>query len=327
MITIFDGRKISLDGTQDEIYATVSVALRDRLHEFNTGKNLNPFAIFMKIALHMDRDGWAFPGRESMKKSTGLSSDAAISSALKHLGKMRVDGHRVLAIYRTKNSEGQWSQTLYRVFPDAFQDGLASMPARFRSLQLIPFYGATTDNPPPDNLGVDNPPVEDVGNKEIHEEEGPPSESSLPPALFPNFPSVREAVDAESNKNTKASILIGLYMQLFPEKKEPTVPYVHTMAGRTGGYTLLARYLWDVNKLQVDGDDVMAYITNTHKGGGNGRPNHQGKSEAAEAARRARAEDERKKLDTEFPDGLVVPSVSPAEVAELARARRAGARA
>jgi len=49
VITIFQGRKISLDGTEDQVYANVAVAMRDVLHEFNTGKNLNPFAVWWLI--------------------------------------------------------------------------------------------------------------------------------------------------------------------------------------------------------------------------------------------------------------------------------------
>lgn len=165
MITIFSGRQISLDGTHDEIYAQVAVTLRDTLHLFNTGKNLNPFAIFMKIALHADKEGWAWPGRKNIKQSTGLSTDSAITSALKHLCTMRIEGHRVMSMYRTKDDSGQWRATLYRIFPDAWQT--FSVPEKFCGLQLAPQYENTT-NPPVDNPLVDNPVIENPHKKYNH---------------------------------------------------------------------------------------------------------------------------------------------------------------
>ena len=166
MITIFKGRKLSLDGTKDETYATIAVALRDMLHEFNTGKNLNPFAVFMKIALHADKDGWAWPGRGSIKTGTGLSSDAAISSAIKHLCQMRIDGHRVLSWYRAQDPDTkQWGWSLYRIFPDAF-DETESIPKEFSGKDLIPQgEGPTIDNPLVDNPRVDNPGVDNLPRK------------------------------------------------------------------------------------------------------------------------------------------------------------------
>jgi len=134
MITIFQGRKLSLGGTEDE----VAVALRDKLHLFNTGKSLNPLAVFMKIALHADTNGWASPSRTSIKQATGLSGDSTITVSLKHLYSMRIDGHRVLEMYRSKDPEAKtWGATLYRIFPDAWDDGLKNVPERFRNMILI----------------------------------------------------------------------------------------------------------------------------------------------------------------------------------------------
>lgn len=120
MITIFKGRKLSLDGTKDEIYAQVAVALRDQIHLFHNGKNLNPFGLFMKLALHTDEHGWSYPGRANIKRSTGIAGDAAITSALKQLCTMTIDGFPVLAMYRSRNKDAQWGRTLYRIFPGAW---------------------------------------------------------------------------------------------------------------------------------------------------------------------------------------------------------------
>jgi hypothetical protein len=181
MITIFNGRQISLDGTEDQIYAQVSVALRDEIHYFNTGKSLNPFGVFMCIALHTDQNGWAYPSCARLKRNTGISTKAAMSSSLNHLRAMRVDGHRVLATYRERKSDGQWGRTLYRIFPDAFKDGLANVPDKFRPIRdNLVFWnpGAEKEEGEPgyDNRplapGYDDPPLEEPPlDHHTHEEE------------------------------------------------------------------------------------------------------------------------------------------------------------
>jgi len=187
MITIFNGRKVSLDGTEDEIYITIGVTLRDRLHHFNAGKNLNSFAVFMKIAMHIDKHGWSFPGRENIKESTGLSSDKAITSALKHLCKMRIEGHRVMEMYRSRDPENKvWGPSLYRVFPDGFNDGLANVPGRFCSLELRRVEAdPLVDDLVVDNLVTGDPVIDNAGNKDNHPiEENPPiEEKALPDPL------------------------------------------------------------------------------------------------------------------------------------------------
>lgn len=163
MITIFNGRKLSLDGTEDEIHAQVSVSLRQHIHHFCNGKNLNAFAIFMVIALHIDENGWAFPGRDTIKKEVGLSTNNAISSSLTMLRKMRIEGHRVLAIYRQRDPEtGQVGRNVYRIFPDAFTDGMESAP--FPELQEV------ADKPDMGNQDMGNP-----NHKDNHSSKGEPS--------------------------------------------------------------------------------------------------------------------------------------------------------
>jgi hypothetical protein len=81
MITIFHGRKLALHGTEEVIYAEVAVALRDQIHHFNTGKSCNAFAVFMKIALHTDEYGWAFPSNRSISAGTGISTAHALAAA------------------------------------------------------------------------------------------------------------------------------------------------------------------------------------------------------------------------------------------------------
>jgi len=169
MITIFNGRKLSLDGTEDAVYAEVSVALRDKIHCFNTGKTCNPFAVFMAIALHSNQDGWAWPGRSLLSKETGIKD--AIGTSIKHLCKMRIEGHRVLTCYRERRTDGTWGRTLYRIFPDAWGE-YAIWPEKFKGSEIHdwdPNDGEPAPhNPPLDCPGPDNAPYKE---NQIAEEE------------------------------------------------------------------------------------------------------------------------------------------------------------
>jgi len=168
MITIFRGRKLSLQGAEEVIYAEVAVALRDQIHHFNTGKSCNPFAVFMKIALHTDENGWAFPGNRSISASTGISTAHALASARTHLQNVRIDGHRVLEVYRERRLDGTFGRHLYRIFPDAWTDGLEHVPATFDAEALTPIQtdeGGDSRDKQPD---VDNPHVDDPHAEEPH---------------------------------------------------------------------------------------------------------------------------------------------------------------
>jgi len=168
LITIFRGRKLSLHGTEEVIYAEVAVALRDQIHHFNTGKSCNPFAVFMKIALHTDAYGWAFPSNRSISAGTGISTAHALASARTHLQGVRIEGHRVLEAYRERRPDGTFGRHLYRIFPDAWDDGLEHIPAGFdaTTLTLVPADPSSDDDgSQPD---VDNPHVDDPHAEEPH---------------------------------------------------------------------------------------------------------------------------------------------------------------
>ena len=120
MLTIFQGRHLALDGITDAIYVTLAVEMRQHIHEFHNGQNLNPLGVFLKIGLHTDAHGWSWPSRKSLMQATGIKTSGAISASLYHLRKMRIDGHRVLAMYRERDPNSQrWGRTAYRIFPDA----------------------------------------------------------------------------------------------------------------------------------------------------------------------------------------------------------------
>ncbi|MFC2015631.1 hypothetical protein ACFLUM_01725 [Chloroflexota bacterium] len=168
MITIFRGRKLSLQGAEEVIYAEVAVALRDQIHHFNTGKSCNPFAVFMKIALHTDEHGWAFPGNGSISASTGISTAHALASARTHLQNVRIDGHRVLEVYRERRPDGTFGRHLYRIFPDAWTDGLDNVPVTFNAEALTLLVSDEAGDHGDKQPDVDNPHVDDPHAEEPH---------------------------------------------------------------------------------------------------------------------------------------------------------------
>ena len=171
MITIFRGRKLSLRGAEDVIYAEVAVALRDQIHYFNTGKSCNPFAVFMKIALHTDEYGWAFPSKAEISRKTGVTSKDAIAHSIRHLADMRIEGHRILQVWRERMPDGRFGRSLYRIFPDAWSDGLAHIPESFSAESLSPVVNdhdlsaPDPDYPDPVEPDPEEPDPEDWDHK------------------------------------------------------------------------------------------------------------------------------------------------------------------
>jgi hypothetical protein len=95
------------------------VDFREHLHEFNNGRNLNALGVFLCIALHADSNGWAWPGRGLLKRETGIGTEHAMTGALAHLRKIRIQGHRVFSHYRVQNPRTKrWGRSAYLIFPD-----------------------------------------------------------------------------------------------------------------------------------------------------------------------------------------------------------------
>lgn len=114
MIGIFQGRGIA---DRARVHAQIDVDMREHLHAFNNGKNLNALAVFMDIALHANEGGWAWPGRAKMKKHTGIKTEAALTSALRWLRGVKINGQRIFAHYRQR-VKGKWGRSAYLIFPD-----------------------------------------------------------------------------------------------------------------------------------------------------------------------------------------------------------------
>jgi len=120
MISIFSGRGIA-DAAR--VHAQIDVDFRYHIHEFSNGRNTNALAVFLCIGLHADQNGWAWPGRSLIQQETGLSTERALTAALAHLRKVKIQGQRVFAHYREGRADGQKGRSAYLIFPDLPHDG------------------------------------------------------------------------------------------------------------------------------------------------------------------------------------------------------------
>lgn len=176
MIGIFSGRGIA-DAAR--VHAQIDVDFRNHVHVFNQRGNLNALAIFMCIALHADKDGWAWPSRDLLKRETGLSSDGAITNAIQHLRKMAIEGVRVLAHYRLKDKKNKrWDRSLYLIFPDLPHGEPPQELIEGCDVFIVTDNEPVPINPPPAGPGVaqpeaDAPGVAQPGYKKNHEEPEP----------------------------------------------------------------------------------------------------------------------------------------------------------
>lgn len=116
MIGIFQGRGIA---DRARVHAQIDVDFREHIRVFNNGKNLNPLGVFLCIALHAGEGGWAWPGRELLKKETGISTESALTSALAHLRSTRLGEQRAFAHFRVLDPDKKrWGRSAYLIFPD-----------------------------------------------------------------------------------------------------------------------------------------------------------------------------------------------------------------
>lgn len=177
MITIFNGRERSIEGGKASIWAQIDVAMREKIYLFHNGGNLNPFAIFLTVALHADADGWAFPGTKKLMEETGLSTEEAISAGLKFLRGMKLDGKRVMDHYRVMRPNGQWGRSYYHVFPES---GGADKAPQVDG-KLVKWDGL---KPPPGDPGVGDPGmgdpvlIKDTQNPEVEPTPCPSAKSA-----------------------------------------------------------------------------------------------------------------------------------------------------
>lgn len=142
MLTIFNGRGL----VDKKVHAQIDVAMREHLHEFHNGSNLSALGVFLCIALHADEGGWAFPSRHLIKKETGLG-ELALKGAFRHLRKMRIDGHRVFAHYRTHDAAlHRWGKSAYLIFPDS---AVAAGPPPPHLMPLVEYHGGSPNDGSP----------------------------------------------------------------------------------------------------------------------------------------------------------------------------------
>lgn len=113
MITIFNGRKRTLGGGTEEVWAQVDVGFRDRLQLFKGAR----LGVFLAISLHANEEGWAWPSYDLLAKETGYNRNT-VSEALAELCKLEIEGQRVLLRYQPQAEQGgQFASNRYLIFP------------------------------------------------------------------------------------------------------------------------------------------------------------------------------------------------------------------
>lgn len=154
MIGVFRGRGI---GTTD-VFAKIEVGFREQIHLFADNGSMTSLAVFMCIALHADEGGWTSLSRQQLKDEIGIKSEHAITSALKHLRGIEINGQRVFAHYRQVLAGNRWGRSAYLIFPDLdhpappfdnmveFTTDEADDPADKKASDMIPACGNPTTN-------------------------------------------------------------------------------------------------------------------------------------------------------------------------------------
>lgn len=207
MIGIFSGRGIA---DTARVHAQIDVDFRNHVHEFNSGYNLNALAVFMCIALHANQDGWAWPSRELLKKETGLSTDDAISNAIKHLREMDIEGVPVLAHYRLRDKKSQrWDRSLYLIFPSLPHGEPPRELTEECKVFIVKNDEPQTIEPPPAEPGVAQPGVARLGYKKNHVEEEPSLSIS---------PTAREKSIDEENTESRREFESFRFGEAYQEK-------------------------------------------------------------------------------------------------------------
>ena len=95
-ITIFNGRQRELGDEQETAWAQIYTDFRDYLYILKGAR----LAIFLAIALHANKFGWAWPSRKRLARETGYNEDT-VSKALTDLCRIKIDGERLLMRYQT----------------------------------------------------------------------------------------------------------------------------------------------------------------------------------------------------------------------------------
>lgn len=148
MIGIFQGRGIA---SKSSVFAQVDVNFRNHIEKFSDNGSLAPLAVFMCLALHANEGGWAWPGRDTLTRETGLKSTKTLSKALEHLRTVKIENQRVFTHYRVKLKDGRWGGSAYLLFPDQphgkppfpnmYEWGEAGVPASSGFVYLVRYSG------------------------------------------------------------------------------------------------------------------------------------------------------------------------------------------
>jgi len=154
-LSLINGNKRELgDRPRDQVYVQFDVTSRENLHHFK-GASL---AVFMAIALHADRDGWAFPSQALLAKEIGYS-EWTVKQAIASLCELEIDGARVLLRVRAFDMErGKLTSNRYLVLPSPEEvEQYAGETLHVDSKNRV---GALSGEQGVGFLPVENPPIE-----------------------------------------------------------------------------------------------------------------------------------------------------------------------
>ncbi|MGC9084565.1 MAG: helix-turn-helix domain-containing protein, partial [Anaerolineae bacterium] len=113
MITIFNGRSREPgEGPESRPYIQVGLEFRELLPQLKGAK----LAVLMALALHANKDGWAWPSYETLARETGYNLDT-VREALSQLYEMEWNGRRVLLRYQPRRARGEFATNRYLLFP------------------------------------------------------------------------------------------------------------------------------------------------------------------------------------------------------------------
>jgi Helix-turn-helix domain len=113
MIQIFNGTR---RGTAGSPPGTTFVQFTHDIIPYMASFGASDWTVFCCLALHMDSDGYCFPGILSISKITGLSSPT-VRRALDRLCELEIEGRPVLAKKHRFEKSGRQTSNGYVLFP------------------------------------------------------------------------------------------------------------------------------------------------------------------------------------------------------------------
>lgn len=199
MISVFNGRIRALGHNDESVFMQTDVQFREYLHCFKGAR----LAVFMAISLHTNAEGWSWPSISLLSKETGYN-EQTISTAIKDLCELTIEGQRVLLCYQ-QISDGRFGSNRYLIFPTA-----KDVATYERPVDNLP----STEKPATENIAsnYNHPKLEPIASNDANAMAEPAHHDAHPGAakkqtsetlLAPDTPGSR-AVFAKINANRAA---------------------------------------------------------------------------------------------------------------------------